>query len=75
MKSVIDKMQETNAKSKIASFMVKQKQPYEWKKRYAEIRIREFIRECDKRELNCHVSVGGLDSITLFMFIKSDVRL
>ena len=71
MKSVIDKMQETNAKSKIASFMVKQKQPYEWKKRYAEIRIREFIRECDKRELNCHVSVGGLDSITLFMFIKS----
>ena len=71
MKSVIDKMQETNAKSKIASFMVKQKQPYEWKKRYAEIRIREFIRECDKRELNCHVSVGGLDSITLFLFIKS----
>lgn len=71
MKNVIDKMNEIDAKTKIANFMVKQKQPYEWKKRYAEIRAREFINECDKRELNYHVSVGGLDSITLFLFLKS----
>lgn len=56
---------------KISSFIVKQKQPYEFKLRYAEIRVREFIDECNKRGLNTHVSVGGLDSITLFLFIKS----
>ena len=60
-KSVIEHMNEIDAKTKIANFMVKQKQPYEWKKKYAEIRAKEFIKECDKRELNCHVSVGGLD--------------
>lgn len=70
-KNVLERMKEIDAETKIANFMVKQKMPYEWKKRYAELRIREFIGECDKRELNCHVSVGGLDSITLFLFIKS----
>ena len=57
--------------TKIATFIVKQKQPYDFKIRYAELRIREFIRECDLRDLNTHVSVGGLDSITLYLFIKS----
>ena len=56
---------------KIAAFQVKQKQPYEFKRRYAEVRIKEFIRECAVRGLNCHVSVGGLDSITLLMLIRS----
>ena len=56
---------------KISDFIVKQKQTYDFKIRYAEIRVREFIRECNIRDLNTHVSVGGLDSITLYMFIKS----
>lgn len=56
----------TGRDEKITSFIVKQKQPYEFKIKYAEMRIREFISECDRRELNTHVSVGGLDSITLF---------
>lgn len=56
---------------KIASFIVKQKQPYKFKVRYAETRIHEFIRECNIRDLNTHVSVGGLDSITLYLFIQS----
>lgn len=32
-----------------------------------------FLRkyECGKRDLDCYVSVGGLDSITLFFFLKS----
>ncbi len=52
---------------KIAAFQTKQKMPYEFKsQKYAEVRVREFIRECDKRNLNTHISVGGLDSITLF---------
>lgn len=56
---------------KIADFIVKQKQPYEFKIAYAETRVHEFIRECGTRNLDTHVSVGGLDSITLYMFIKS----
>ncbi|MFR2137257.1 MAG: hypothetical protein ACLS5A_04065 [Pseudoruminococcus massiliensis] len=56
---------------KIATFIVKQKQSYEFKVKYAEIRVHEFIRECNIRNLNTHVSVGGLDSITLYLFIKS----
>lgn len=70
-KSVIDQMKEIDSETKIASFVAKQKMPYEMKKRYAEIRAKEFVKECDKRELNYYVSVGGLDSITLFLFLKS----
>lgn len=29
------------------------------------------MEECEKRGLNYHVSVGGLDSITLYLFLKS----
>ena len=58
---------------KISAFQVKQKQPYEFKRRYAEVRIKEFIRECAVRGLNCHVSVGGLDSITLLM-LNADMQ-
>lgn len=67
----LERMERIDAKTKIASFMVKEKQDYAFKKHYAEVRIREFIQECDERGLNCHVSVGGLDSITLFLFIQS----
>lgn len=55
---------------KIADFQVKQKQPYEFKVRYAELRAHEFKAECDRRGLNVHVSVGGLDSITLLVFLR-----
>lgn len=50
--------------------MVKEKQPYEFKRRYAQIRAKEFERECDIRGLNYHVSVGGLDSIVLYLFLN-----
>ena len=69
-KNCIEMMEEIDAKRKIADFIVKQKQPYEFKIRYAEIRVREFINECNRRDINCHVSVGGLDSITLYLFLK-----
>lgn len=48
-----------------------QNQPYELKVKRSERRAFEFIEEMDKRRLNAHVSVGGLDSITLFIFLKS----
>lgn len=49
----------------------KQIVPYEQKIKMSEQRVREFIHECKKRGYNCHVSVGGLDSIVLAKFIES----
>jgi hypothetical protein len=69
--NVMERMEAINADQRIADFRRKQKLPYEFKKAYAEVRAREFYRECNKLELNCHVSVGGLDSITLYMFLHS----
>ena len=40
--------------------------PYDLKIRRAEQRAKEFYNSVD----NCHVSVGGLDSITLLMFLR-----
>lgn len=67
----LERMKRINGEQKIADFIVKQKQDYVFKKRYAQIRAREFATECEARGLNYHVSVGGLDSITLFIFLKS----
>lgn len=69
--SVLERMERIDGKRKIADFQVKQKLDYEFKVKYATVRAREFATECDKRGLNYHVSVGGLDSITLFLFLKS----
>lgn len=71
MESVLDRMKREETDKKIADFMVKEKQPYSFKRKYAAIRAREFAAECDKRDLNYHVSVGGLDSIVLFLFLRS----
>ena len=65
MESVKERMKRLGAYEKIASFMQKEKQDYSFKRKYAQIRAQEFRSECDKRGLNCHVSVGGLDSIIL----------
>lgn len=48
----------------------KQRVPYSIKVRMSETRIRDFIRECETRGLNYHVSVGGLDSIVLAHLIE-----
>lgn len=69
--SILERMERNDSKRKIADFKVKEQQPYEFKVKYAEIRAREFADECEERGLNYHVSVGGLDSITLFLFLKS----
>ncbi len=42
-------MKRIDADKRIADFNVKMKQPYEFKKKYAEIRVHEFINECDGR--------------------------
>lgn len=53
-----------------ARFVAMQNLPYEVKVRRAEQRAFEFIGEMDKRGCNAHVSVGGLDSITLLTFLR-----
>jgi len=58
-------------KQKIADFNVKMQMPYSFKVKYARIRALEFRNECEKRGLNYHISVGGLDSITLLLFLRS----
>jgi hypothetical protein len=55
---------------KRAQFVAMQQLPYEVKIRRAEQRAFEFRDEMEKRGHSCHVSVGGLDSITLFMFLQ-----
>ena len=71
MKNCIELKKENHTDEKIASFKVKQKLPYEFKVNYATTRAWEFYDECGRRGLNCHVSVGGLDSITLLLFLRS----
>ena len=71
IESVLERMERIDAKKKIADFMVKEKMPYDFKIRYATVRAMEFVKECERRDLKYHVSVGGLDSITLFLFLKS----
>lgn len=69
--TVLERMERIDAPRRIADFNVKMQMPYSFKKKYAAIRAREFATECDKRGLNYHVSVGGLDSITLLLFLRS----
>lgn len=69
--NVLERMERIGAERKMADFNVKMNMDYEFKVKYAEIRAWEFYNECMSRGLNCHVSVGGLDSITLFLFLKS----
>lgn len=69
-KNVLERMRENGSEYKIAMFRVKQQQNYEFKKQYAEIRAWEFFNHADING-NCYVAVGGLDSITLYLFLRS----
>jgi 3'-phosphoadenosine 5'-phosphosulfate sulfotransferase (PAPS reductase)/FAD synthetase len=71
MKNCVERMKDNNTEEKISYFHVKQKLPHEFKVNYARLRALEFQHECDKREIECHVSIGGLDSITLYLWLKS----
>lgn len=71
MKSVIERMEEENTAENIELFRQFMLLPYEAKKRHAELRAREFVNDCCREGLNYHVSVGGLDSITLLLFLRN----
>ena len=62
----------SNEKDYIQHFVALQRLPYEIKVKKAEQRIKEFFVEIvGIRDSNVHISVGGLDSITLLYFIRS----
>lgn len=58
-------------RKKKAHMVAMQALPYEVKIKRAELRAREYIEKLDDMELNAHVSVGGLDSIVLLVFLHS----
>ena len=58
-------------RKKKAQMVAMQALPYEVKIKRAERRAREYIEKLDDMELNAHVSVGGLDSIVLLVFLHS----
>lgn len=59
-------------KKKKAQMAAMQALSYEVKIKRAELRAHEFIDELNRRGLNAHVSVGGLDSIVLDIFLRSN---
>lgn len=56
--------------AKIQVFNVMQGWTYRRKIEHAERIANTFFEECERRGLNCHVSVGWLDSITLLLFLR-----
>lgn len=70
MENVIERAERLKTAEQIEAFRQKTLLPYSAKVAYAQTRVRLFERECAARGLNTHISVGGLDSITLFKFIN-----
>ena len=71
MKTVQQIMEESNAKANMEAFMEMQQWPYALKIRHARQVARAFWEDARRRGYNCHVSVGGLDSIVLHYFLES----
>lgn len=72
MKTVQQIIQETGAEANIRNFRYMQENyTYEQKIRHAENVARSYQDKCSEMGLNCHISVGGLDSITLHYFLEA----
>lgn len=71
MKTVQQIMEETGAKANIENFRYMQENyTYKQKIRHAANVARSYEEKCREMGMNCHVSVGGLDSITLHYFLE-----
>lgn len=71
MKTVQEIMAENDSERKMKEFMARQEWPYETKVAFAKSRAYEFLDMAAMNHKNVHVSVGGLDSITLLVFLRS----
>lgn len=70
MKNVLERAKENHSDEKIAKFRAMQKMSYEAKVSHAEVMANAFYKDPEIRG-NCYVAVGGLDSITLLLFLRS----
>lgn len=70
MKNILERNAENQTEKKILHFRAMQADIYEVKVRRAERRAWEFYNH-PEIDGNCYVSVGGLDSITLLLFLRS----
>ena len=70
MKNVLERMEETHADEKIAEFRDMQGRDYGFKKSHAEETAWRFY-EDSAIDGKAYVAVGGLDSITLYLFLHS----
>lgn len=68
--NVLERNARLDTERKIADFRVKQQMDYAFKVKYAKIRAWEFYNHPDVAG-SCYVAVGGLDSITLLLFLRS----
>lgn len=68
--NVLERNARLDTERKIADFRVKQQMDYAFKVKYAKIRAWEFYDHPDVAG-SCYVAVGGLDSITLRLFLRS----
>ena len=69
MEKTFEEYKEQKRKKK-AQMTAMQNLPYEVKVKRAERRAWEFIEKLDDMGLDAHVSVGGLDSIVLLLFLR-----
>lgn len=58
-------------KEQRAIFTARQRLPYEIKLKRQALRAEQYYNEILSRDMNVHVSVGGLDSITLYIWLCS----
>lgn len=69
--NVLERMKANNSDFRAKMFIMKQRQDFEFKRAYAEIRAWQFYKKINgEYDGNVHVSVGGLDSIVLFLFLQ-----
>ncbi len=69
----LERSERENVKYKIEQFQQLQNMPYEMKIKHARFVAKDFFNNVTGVNMyaNCHVSVGGLDSITLLCFLRS----
>jgi len=70
MANVFEQMERIVSDRIVADFKSKQKQDYAFKRNYAEVRAWEFYNHPEVAG-DAYVAVGGLDSIVLYLFLRS----
>ena len=72
MRNVYEQMEDYGAREQIETFKQLICMDYRSKVSHAFERAKTFVKECYENGVEYHVSVGGLDSITLLIFFKGD---